>query len=160
MWCHLITVMFVPGRKEMWKNTDLSQLFFLQGVVGSVSLNDETASPHLVDLLSMVKCAPPNLSWKQSTCRELRVLKELCRQGSVGVNCEERCSTGVWLSASTCSGCLPCRDLLSLKCPVPGSGPSCLLRGGWQELSGGLHQAREALACQRLSLNTQAGFLP
>lgn len=117
MRCHLITVMFVPGRKEMWKNTDLSQLFFLQAVVGSVSLNNETASPRLVDLLCMVKCSP-NLSWRQSTCTELRVLKELCRQGSVGVNCEERCSTGVWLSASSCSGCLPSRDLLSLSLAV------------------------------------------
>lgn len=73
------------------------------------------------------------LLWKQSTCTEFRILKELCRWRSVGVNCEERCSTGMWLSASTCSGCLPCRDLLSLKCPVPGSGPSCLSCGavGW-----------------------------
>lgn len=121
---HLITVTFVPGRKEMWKNTDLSQLFFLQAVVGSVSLNNETASPRLVGLLCKVKCSP-NLSWRQSTCTELRVLKELCRQGSVGVNCEERCSTGVWLSASMCSGCLPSRDLLSLSpAAVPAVSPA------------------------------------
>lgn len=132
----------------MWKNTDLSQLFFLQAVVGSVSLNNETASPRLVGLLCKVKCSP-NLSWRQSTCTELRVLKELCRQGSVGVNCEERCSTGVWLSASMCSGCLPSRD--SLSCPRQRSQLS-LPRGRRPGLSGGLHQAREALACQRLPL--------
>lgn len=107
-----------------------------------------TVNPCLVDLLCMVKCAPPNLSWKQSTCTELRVLKELCRQGSVGVNCEEMFSTGVWLSASTCSGCLPCRDLLSLKCPIPGSGPSCLSRGavGWSCQEDCIRPVRRLLA--------------
>lgn len=148
MRCHLITVTFVPGREEMWKNTDLSQLFFLQAVVVSVSLNNETESPRLVDLQCMVKCAPPNLSWKQSTCTELSVLMELRRQTSVAVNCEERCSTGVWLSASTCSGCLPCRDLLSLKCPVPGSGPSCLSHGavGWSCQEDCIRPVRRLLA--------------